>query len=123
MPAKVTGAEKLAKALQAAADDATDANTHRAAAELVVQAAGPLSRSSRVRASGRASATKTAGIARFGTAATPWAAPSHFGDLNRPQGGFMLPNPFLYEGADARADDVLELFFRRWTESAAKAGL
>jgi hypothetical protein len=123
MPAKLTGAEKLLRALQAAADDATDANTHKAAAELVVDAAGRLSHSSRVRASGRASATKTAGVARFGNASTPWAAPSHFGDLNRVQGGFMLPNPFMYRGADARADDVVELFYRRWNQAASSAGL
>lgn len=123
MPAKVTGADKLLAALQAAADDATDANTHRAAAQLVVAAAGPLSHSSRVRATGRASATKGAGIVRFGSPSTPWALPSHFGHFHRPQGGFMRPNPFVYKGADARADDVVELFYRRWNQAAAKAGL
>jgi hypothetical protein len=123
MPAKLTGADKLLKALAAVEAEATDVNFHRAAAQLIVEAARPGSRSSRVRATGRVSATKGAGVVRFGSAATPWALPSHFGHFNRPQGGFMRPNPFLYDASDSRRRDVEDLFDARLDEALRSEGL
>ncbi len=60
--------------------------------------------------SGRASGTKKAGVVRFGSAKVRHAGPAHFGDFDREQGGFIRPNPFLYDAIDRRADDVVRRY-------------
>jgi hypothetical protein len=121
--AKVTGADRLLRALAAVEDEATATAVHLAAAEIVLDTAKPGSRSSRVRRTGRTAARKTGGVVRFGGAQVPWTAPSHFGHRPRPQGGFMRPNPFLWDASDRRRDDVTELYFRRMNAAITRNGL
>lgn len=66
--------------------------------------------SGRLRQSGRSSGTKTAGVVRYGRAAVPWAGPVHFGQASRPQGGYVLPNPFLYDAVDSRRQQVFDVY-------------
>ena len=127
MPAKLTGAERLDRALAAVEEDATDRNVHLAAAELVLASARPAARSSRVRATGRATATAKRGVVRFGSAKVPWTAPSHFGHGSpgspRAQGGWMEPNPFLFMAAELREDDVIDLYLNRSVRAIRDNGL
>jgi hypothetical protein len=123
----VAGADRLDRALAKLAVDATDATVAKVAGELVAAAAKPKSRSSRVQRTGRVTASK--GVARvlFGTPATPWAGPSHFGHgtpgAPRPQGGYMIANPFLYDAADQRREQVIDLYLRRTVDAIRKNGL
>jgi len=123
MPAKLTGADKLLKALAAVEDEATDANIHRAAARTVLEAARPGSRSSRVRATGKASGVKKFGLVTFGSPATPWTGPSHFGHAHRKQGGYMTANPWLFAAADRTEDAVADLFEKALIDSLHRQGL
>lgn len=121
------GAARLDRALAKVEADATDANTIKAAAEIVLFTARQRSRSKRVRRTGRVSARKDRGVIRFGSAAVPWTVPSHFGHGSpqspRPQGGWMPRNPFLFDARDDREEEVVDLFLRRTTEAIRKAGL
>lgn len=123
----MAGADRLDRALAKLAVDATDATVAKVAGELVAAAAKPKSRSSRVQRTGRVTASK--GVARvlFGSPATPWAAPSHWGHgtpgAPRPQGGYMLPNPFLYDALDQRREQVIDLYYRRTVDAIRKNGL
>ena len=117
MPAKLTGAEALDRALAKAADDASDKNTLLAMAALVLAEARPAAQSTRVRATGRTTATEGRAKVIFGNARTPWTAPSHFShgstSVPRAQGGWMKGNWFLFNAADRRRDDVIDLGLRR----------
>jgi hypothetical protein len=102
---------------------------HREWAEIVLFLArnrapvGPGRRGHRpgaLRRSGRASGTKTAGFVRFGNAQVPYAGPIHFGHRPRSQGGYTLPQPFLYDAADERFDAVYSRF-QRHLESVLRA--
>lgn len=121
------GASRLDKALARVEADATDQSVHLAAAELVVATARPVSPSRRVASTGRASARKAGGVARFGSPRTPWAGPQHFGHGTpgnpRPQGGYMLPNPWLYDAADARREQVYDLYLTRCVKAIRSNGL
>ena len=123
----MAGADRLDRALAKLAVDATDATVAKVAGELVAAAAKPKSRSSRVQRTGRVTASK--GVARvlFGSPATPWAGPSHFGHgtpgAPRPQGGYMIANPFLYDAADQRREQVIDLYYRRTVDAIRKNGL
>jgi hypothetical protein len=118
---EVQGVARLQNALRKAEEAASDREFHKAAAELILFEArnrapvGPSRRGHRggtLRRSGRATATKGSGAVRFGGGAIAYAGPVHFGHAPRPQGGFTLPNPFLYDAADDRVDAV----FQRFTE-------
>lgn len=117
MPAKLTGAERLDAALAAVESDATDKNTLLAMAELVLAEARPAAQSTRVRATGRTTATEGRAKVLFGNARTPWTAPSHFGhgsaSVPRAQGGWMRGNLFLFRASERRHDDVVDLGLRR----------
>ncbi len=117
MPAKLTGAERLDAALAAVEAGATDKNTLLAMAELVLAEARPAAQSTRVRATGRTTATQGRAKVLFGNARTPWTAPSHFGhgsaSVPRAQGGWMRGNLFLFRAADRRREDVIDLGLRR----------
>lgn len=63
-----------------------------------------------LRRTGRTSGTKTAGVMRYGNAAHPYATNVHFGDLVRPQGGYVLPNPWGYDAADDRRVQVFKVY-------------
>lgn len=123
----MAGADRLDRALAKLAVDATDATVAKVAGELVAAAAKPKSRSSRVRATGKVAARKGVARVQFGSPATPWAGPSHFGHGTpgspRPQGGYMLPNPFLYDAADQRREQVIDLYYRRTVDAIRKNGL
>lgn len=119
----LTGADKLDRALAKVEADASDANVNRAAAALVVAAAAPLSRSRRVRQSGKTKSARGYGWAIFGGPRAPFTAASHFGHKPRAQGGYMLPNPFLFRGAERAEDRVVDLFLTRTTKAIREAGL
>lgn len=123
----MAGADRLDKALAKLAEDATDANVAKVAGELVMGTAKPKSRSDRVRRTGKVSARRGRARVQFGSPATPWAGPSHFGDGTpgnpRPQGGYMLPNPFLYDAADQRREQVIDLYLRRTVDAIRTNGL
>lgn len=117
MPAKLTGAERLDAALAAVEADATDKNTLLAMAELVLFSARPAAQSTRVRATGRKTATEGRAKVLFGSAAVPWTAPSHFGhgtaSTPRAQGGWMRGNMFLFNAADRQREKVIDLGLNR----------
>lgn len=127
MPAKLTGADRVDQALARVADEATGRPVLIALAELVVAAARPLVKSSRVRSTGRATASGNRGVAAFGSAATPWTAPSHFGhgspSVPRAQGGWMPANPFLFKARDARQDELEELVLTGTIKALRRNGL
>jgi len=123
----VAGADRLDRALAKLADDATDARVAKVAGELVMGTAKPKSRSSRVQRTGKVSASKGVARVQFGSPATPWAGPSHFGHGSpgapRPQGGWILPNPFLYDALDQRREQVVDLYLTRCVQAIRKNGL
>lgn len=61
----------------------------------------------KLRSSGRVTPRAGGATVRFGRKTIPWAGPVHFGHFNREQGGFVRPNPFLYDAADDRIDEVI----------------
>ena len=113
----VEGEEQLLRALTLLEEDATDRNAHAAGGQLVLTKARKRSRSSRVRATGRVSVGAKKATVIFGSPRVPWAGPSHFGHgapgRPRPQGGYMLPNPFAWDGADEVRDQVYDLYMTR----------
>lgn len=117
MPVKLTGAERLDAALAAVEADATDRNTLLAMAELVLATARPAAVSTRVRATGRKTASTGKAKVLFGSAAVPWTAPSHFGhgtpSTPRAQGGWMRGNMFLFNAAERRREAVIDLGLSR----------
>lgn len=66
-------------------------------------------RSGTLRNTLRSTGTVKSGVVRAGFAKVPYAGPIHFGWPARN----IRPNPFLYKAADARADDVVNLFDER----------
>jgi hypothetical protein len=64
----------------------------------------------------RFSGTQRGGYVRMGSKAVPYAGPIHFGWPGRPnvtkgwRGGPIRPNPFLYDAADRRVDDVIDVY-------------
>lgn len=119
--------DRLDRALAKMAEDATDKAVHLAAAEFLVASAKPASPSRRVAATGRGAARKTGGVARFGGPRTPWAGPQHFGHGSpgnpRPQGGYMVANPWLWNTSDQRREQVVDLYLRRCVDAIRKNGL
>jgi hypothetical protein len=105
---EVKGAKELRRAIKRAADadlknEVKKAN--REAADIVAYEAQTIVpvKSGKLLESIRASGTMTAGIVRSGRANVPYAGVIHFGW----PGHNIEPNPFLYEAADSRADEVL----------------
>jgi hypothetical protein len=127
VPAKLTGDERLFRALDRVVEEATDKSVHLAAAEIVLHAAAPKSPSSRGARTGRTAARKTGGVVRFGGPRTPWVPPSHFGHGSpanpRPQGGYMTPTPFLWDALDARSAAVTDLYYQRLDAAIRRNGL
>lgn len=121
------GASRLDKALAQVEADATDATVAKAAGELVAAEARPKSRSSRVARTGRVAVARGVARVRFGGPATPWAGPGHFGHGSpgrpRPQGGYMVANPFLYDAADQRREQVIDLYLTRCVKAIRDNGL
>lgn len=127
MPAKLTGDDRFLKALAKVEAEATEKSVHLAAAELVLAAAKPGSPSARGARTGRTAARKTGGVVRFGGPRTPWVGPGHFGHGGpgnpRPQGGYMIANPFLWDAGDSRRAAVTDLYFQRLATSIKRNGL
>ena len=121
------GAVKLDRALARLEEDATDANTMKAAAELVSFTAKQYTGSSRVQRTGRVSSRRGQGVIRFGSPDVPWAAPEEFGDGSpgnpRPQGGYMPRNSYLIRSRDEREDDVVDLVLQRTADVIRQLGL
>jgi hypothetical protein len=108
---KVEGAKELRAAIKRAENSGLAKElkqAHRDAAELVAYEAQTIVPviSSRLLESIRPSGTQTAGIVRAGKAAVPYAGPIHFGWAKRG----IEPNPFLYDAADARVDEVIDTY-------------
>ena len=121
------GAARLDRALAAVEVDATDARVAKAAGELVAATARAASFSTRVARTGKVRAKRGVAFVTFGSPATPWALPGHFGhgtpSSPRPQGGYMMPNPFLYNAADARREQVIDLYLTRCVTAIRSNGL
>ena len=121
------GAARLDRALKQLEEDSTDRNTLKAAGELVLFTAKQKSRSQRVRRTGKVTVRRGQGIARFGSPQVPWTVPSHFGHGTaarpRPQGGWMAPNPFLFDARDEREEEVVDLFLTRTRKAIREVGL
>lgn len=124
----LAGAARLDRALAKMEEDTTDESVARAAGELVMATAKPLSRSTRVRRTGRVSVRKGGGRVRaavkFGRPAVPFTAASHFGHGSpsrpRAQGGWMPADRFLHRARDQREDEVVDLFLRGTRDAIRK---
>lgn len=108
---RVDGARELRSAIRRAesrglVDELKRAN--REAAEVVAYEAQTIVpvKSGRLLESIRASGTQAAGIVRAGRGSLPYAGPIHFG---WPAHG-IEPNPYLYDAADNRVDEVLSQY-------------
>lgn len=124
MPARVEGVDQVLAALDAAGADATDRTVNKAAADLILATAGPLAPigpgrdAGTLKRSGKTTATNKVGVVHYGGPRVPWAGPVIFGaPPPRPQGGFVRPNPFPFDAADRRREDVIDVY----TRAASKA--
>jgi hypothetical protein len=102
---QVRGAAEFRKAMKGMGADLKDLTAaNKEAAKTVLEAAKENSPvlSGQLRASGRAKATRTSGRVMFGGSTVPYAGVIHFG---WPAHG-ISPNPFMYDAADDRADEV-----------------
>ena len=99
-----------------------DAN--KASAELILDDSqrNVAERSGALKRSGRATGTKRAGVVRYGKAKVPYANAYHFGHFGRDQGGFMRPDPFLYDSLDQRGADVVERYEKFVLKALADLG-
>jgi hypothetical protein len=109
-PIRIEGIDKLRRALVKleAASKADFVAAGKAAAEIVAREARvkvPV-RSGNLRNTIRAAGQQRGGVVRAGTAKVPYAGPIHFGWGRRR----IFPQPFLYEAADDRVDEVTEAY-------------
>lgn len=98
---QVEGGRELRRSLKAAGDDLQDLReTHRQVGTFVTSAALPRTprRSGNLAATGRAGATKTAALARFGGARSPYANAIHWGEKKRRR---LPARPWVTEAAQA----------------------
>jgi hypothetical protein len=119
---QITGLRDLAKALKAVEGGVADLKAvNLEAAELVAQRAEDFApvRSGNLRDTVRAAGQQSFGVVRAGNRGdVPYAAPIHWGWGTRPnaakgwRGGPIAPNPFLYDAADERRDEVIETYER-----------
>lgn len=94
---------------------------HRDAAELVGERAAELVpvRSGLLRSTIRASGQAAGAVVRAGYGRVPYAAPIHFG---WPRRG-IRPTPFLYDAADHRRQEVIDLYEERVADLKREYGL
>jgi HK97 gp10 family phage protein len=120
---KIEGLREVQRALKDLSDDLKNEmkSTHLAAANAVLPEAQRLApfRTGALSASLRASATRTGGRIRAGSASTPYAGPIHFGWPARS----IRPQPFVYEALDPRRDEVIEVYAKRLNELIEKYGI
>ncbi len=128
----ISNDERVLAALAKISELAPDKQFNEVAARIVLADAqqrvpiGPGRRGHRpgtLARTGRASGTKKAGFVRYGGGKVPYAGPIHFGHFPRPQGGYTLPNPWLYDAADSRADEVKVRFLEHFAKVVAGLGL
>lgn len=121
------GAARLDRALAAVEVDATDARVAKAAGEVVSAEARARSFSSRGARSGKVRVRKGTATVSYGGPGLPWLPPGHFGhgtpSAPRPQGGYMEPNPFLWDAADVRREQVIDLYLTRCVQAIRSNGL
>jgi hypothetical protein len=108
---QVKGAKELRRAIRQAETTELAAElkaANKAAAEVVAYEAQTIVPvlSGRLLETIRASGTLTAGVVRAGRASLPYAGPIHFGW----PGHSIEPNPYLYDAADNRVDEVVEQY-------------
>lgn len=110
---EVEGARELRRALKRLDGNLADLrDVHRDAAELVRQEAASLVPvlTGRLRSTLRVSARNVqAAVLAGGRSMVPYAGPIHFGWHARN----IEPQPFLYDAADARRDEVRDTYERR----------
>lgn len=119
---EVDGVKEVRRALRKVEDGATDLKAaHAEAAKDVAETARGIvpRQSGTLAASIRSTGQAGQGVVRAGRAAVPYAGPIHFGWATRN----IAPNPFLYEAADQRAEEVTERFLTALNELAQQAGL
>jgi hypothetical protein len=123
---QVKGAKELRRAIRQAETTELAAElkaANREAAEVVAYEAQTIVpvKSGRLLETIRASGTLTAGVVRAGRASLPYAGPIHFGW----PGHNIEPNPYLYDAADNRVDEVVEQYqaaIDRIADSIASSG-
>lgn len=122
MTIRVEGVSEVRRALRkmdGGAQDLKEAHAEGAAVvaaearALVPYRTGVLAGS--IRSSGQA----RAGVVRAGRASVPYAGPIHFGWAKHG----ISPQPFLYEAADRRADEVRDRYLRGLRSLARDSGL
>lgn len=127
MTVTVTGDDEFLRALKQVESDVADADTLKAGGRIVERQAKRNSRSRRVRRTARIVATDGRAAIQFGAPSVPWTGPSHFGHGSpsrpRAQGGYMRRNPFLFDAADKRESDVVDLVAEDVNKAIRKAGL
>lgn len=104
--------------------------THTAAADVVARQARVLApdRTGRLARSVRAHGTTTTGSVKAGVGLR-YAGPIHFGWPGRPnrakgwRGGPIRPQPFIYDAADQRIDEVVDVYEQRVEELIRRRGL
>ena len=111
---KVEGGKELRRALKRAENDVEKAAlkaAHKEAAMVVAKKATQEvpKKSGTLAASIRASGTMTKGIVRAGRSSVPYAGVIHFGWPRRN----ITPQPYLYEAADDRVDEVVDIYLSR----------
>jgi hypothetical protein len=122
----VKGARELRAAIRRAESTELAAElkaANLAAAEVVAYEAQTIVpvKSGRLLESIRASGQLAAGVVRAGKASTPYAGVIHFGWAAHG----IEPNPYLYDAADARVDEVVERYqeaIDRIADSIANSG-
>lgn len=109
---QVKGAAEFRRAMKGMGADLSDlSKTHKDAAELVARDARSLApfRSGHLVGSIRSKATRTRAVVLAGSDAIPYAGVIHFG---WPAHG-ISPQPFLYDAADDRTNEVIDLYNAR----------
>lgn len=120
---QVAGLKEVQYSLQKLGKDARNEMkpAHKAAAELVVYKARPMSpvRTGALRDTLRAFARQRAGVVRAGSVSAPYAGPIIFGWPAR----HIKANPFIYKAADQRRAEIVALYEHRMAELIRKNGL
>lgn len=109
---QVVGGRELQSALRRAGVEIQDLkDVHLAAAKVVEASAEQIVPvlTGTLQGTIRSAGQRSRGVVRAGFKRTPYVGPIHFGW----PGHNIAPNPFLYEAADKRADEVIDLYERR----------
>lgn len=129
---EVEGARELRRQLKAMMEGIDGLKrVHKDIGELVGEEAARLVpvRTGRLRDTIRAAGQASGVVVRAGYAVVPYAGPIHFGWPTRPnaakgwRGGPIAPQPFLYDAADNRRDEVIEAYEKHVNGLIRKHGL